>query len=112
MARQTINLAGRWRSQQAVARKRPGHVHHAGDRDDHRHLHSLRRDFQRRHRDDLVGREAEVDTRDLLNELLEFISAEVDELGSGAEITRAGAKARGSARGFSNLGSAYLAMGK
>ena len=32
------------------------------------------------------GREAEVETRDLLNELLEFISTEVDELGSEQEI--------------------------
>jgi carboxylate-amine ligase len=32
------------------------------------------------------GREAEVDTRELLSELLDFISTEVDELGSGAEI--------------------------
>ena len=32
------------------------------------------------------GREAEVDTRDLLSELLEFISTEVDELGSRREI--------------------------
>ncbi len=32
------------------------------------------------------GREAEVDTRELLSELLDFISTEVDELGSGQEI--------------------------
>ena len=32
------------------------------------------------------GREAEVDTRDLLNELLDFISTEVDELGTKHEI--------------------------
>jgi glutamate---cysteine ligase / carboxylate-amine ligase len=32
------------------------------------------------------GREAEVDTRKLLGELLDFIATEVDELGSGAEI--------------------------
>ncbi|MGB8342051.1 MAG: carboxylate-amine ligase [Chthoniobacterales bacterium] len=32
------------------------------------------------------GREAEVDTRELLSELLDFISPEVDELGSGQEI--------------------------
>jgi carboxylate-amine ligase len=32
------------------------------------------------------GREAEADTRILLNELLDFIGAEVDELGSGREI--------------------------
>ena len=32
------------------------------------------------------GREAEIDTREVLNELLDFISTEVDELGSGAEI--------------------------
>jgi carboxylate-amine ligase len=33
------------------------------------------------------GREAEVDTRDLLNELMEFVSTEVDELGSKREMT-------------------------
>ena len=32
------------------------------------------------------GRESEVDTRELLSELLDFISTEVDELGSGQEI--------------------------
>ena len=32
------------------------------------------------------GREAEADTRELLNELLDFIATEVDELGSGGEI--------------------------
>jgi carboxylate-amine ligase len=32
------------------------------------------------------GREAEVETRSLLNELLEFVSTEVDELGSGREM--------------------------
>lgn len=32
------------------------------------------------------GREAEADTRSLLNELLEFISTEADELGTGREI--------------------------
>ena len=32
------------------------------------------------------GRETEVDTRELLGELLEFISTEVDELGSHEEI--------------------------
>ena len=32
------------------------------------------------------GREAEVETRSLLNELLEFVSTEVDELGSRNEI--------------------------
>lgn len=32
------------------------------------------------------GRETEVDTRELLNELLEFISTEVDELGSKREV--------------------------
>jgi len=32
------------------------------------------------------GREVEADTRDLLDELLEFIAAEVDELGTGGEI--------------------------
>ena len=36
------------------------------------------------------GRETEVDTRDLLNELLDFISTEVDELGSGEEIAHIG----------------------
>jgi glutamate---cysteine ligase / carboxylate-amine ligase len=32
------------------------------------------------------GREAEVNTRELLNELLEFVSTEVDELGSSSEM--------------------------
>ena len=32
------------------------------------------------------GREAEVETRSLLNELLEFVSTEVDELGSRREM--------------------------
>ena len=32
------------------------------------------------------GKEAEVDTRSLLNELLEFVSTEVNELGSGNEM--------------------------
>jgi carboxylate-amine ligase len=32
------------------------------------------------------GREAEVDTRNLLNELLEFVSSEVKELGSEREM--------------------------
>jgi carboxylate-amine ligase len=32
------------------------------------------------------GKEAEVETRSLLNELLEFVSTEVDELGTGTEM--------------------------